>query len=245
MSSTQPVQIGFTLLLSRIVLGTALFFAGWHACFQEVEFSPEEIRTLEGVGAVAVPVSWLQAAPEEAAAPADDATEQTSAKPISPMAASVKAVLETGSHSSSDEVASGSIKRVGAERIALCLRTHGFGEWSEPTAWATAVVKLLGGALLVLGLLTRLWAFLAAVIFGVTFWLGSVETAGMFSTNPLGWVDAGGGFQQMYFVLAMFVLSFGLLAGGPGILSLDRLFWPGRRPSGPVTHLATTDNEPH
>ena len=231
------------------MLGAALFFSGWHACFQEVEFSPEEIRVLEGAGAVAVPVALLQeeSDPSKAdthAQPAAEGGEADASAPIliGPFAGSSK---NTPSNESSiaDAATGGSISRAAAERLALRLRTHGFGEWSEPTAWATAVVKLLGGALLVLGLLTRVWAFLAAVIFGATFWLGSVETAGMFEVDPFQWVAAGDGFQDMFSVLALFVLSFGLLVSGPGVLSLDRVFWPRVRSVHPETQLASPNTE--
>ncbi|MDP7070772.1 MAG: DoxX family membrane protein [Phycisphaerales bacterium] len=230
MSTTLPTRIGFTLLLSRIVLGAALFFSGWHACFQEVEFTPDEIRTLEGVGVVAVPVVLVESADPPAAAP-DAATP----KPIGPLAAPGTAAADAGSASSDDPSAEGNVRRAAAERMALCLRTHGFGEWSEPTAWAAAVVQLLGGAALLLGLLTRLWAFLIAVILGASFWLGSVESAGMFDRDPFEWAAAGDAFYQMFFVLAMFVLSLWVLLSGPGFLSLDRLFWPraGATPSAP------------
>ena len=234
MSCAAIAGTSFLPLLARVVLGTAFLSAGWHHCFQETSFSPAELRTLEGV--VSVPVALVEEA-QTAPAPAAEATSDAGGEattddsshgsdaaassgslpaPIGPFA---------GASETSQETA-GSVNRAAAERIALTLRDAGFEEWSEPLAWATAVFQLVGGALLVLGLLTRFWALCALAMLGVAFWLGPVETAGMFDQNPLSWFADPASFQEMYMLAAGCVLAFGLMWTGSGSLAIDRVLKP-------------------
>lgn len=205
--------------LSRILLGVAFFFSGWHLCFQEVTFTPEQIKRLEGVSVVATPVALIEeeakGQDEEVDPPAAKPAEATSVQPIAPKAQTPP--VDDG------------FMRPAAARITLQLRESGFEGWSEPVAWGAAVVQLLGGVLILVGLLTRLWAFLMAAMLGASFWLTSVQGSGMFDQNPFDWAANGAAFQEMFFTLAMFVLAFGVLMTGPGMLALDKLLWPSQK----------------
>lgn len=234
MSSTAIAGTRFILLLCRIVLGAAFFFSGWHLCFQEVRFSPEQIRSLEGTAAVAVPVALVQDAADDkekadptVAKPADSAdkpvAESAQSTPIPPLGP----LAPKHTKPSEDD----GLNRPAAARLTLGLREAGFEGWAEPFAWGAAVVQLLGGALIFVGLLTRFWAFLMAVMLGASFWFITIEQAGMFDRNPFDWAADGAAFQEMFFVLAMFVLSFSVLCMGPGLLAVDTFLWPGKKPA--------------
>jgi uncharacterized membrane protein YphA (DoxX/SURF4 family) len=229
-------------LLSRIVLGGAFFFAGWHACFNEVTFTPQEIHILEGGSAVPVQVS-LEQTPAEPATPAA-ATPETPAASETPASGDPAADADPrplGPFAKATPVEAG-IMRAAAERITLQLRHGGVGEFSEPLAWAAAVASLVGGVLIFVGILTRFWAFTMAVMLGASFWFASVVDAGMFATDPFAWTSNPDSFNQMFSTLAFFVLALGLLLTGPGMLGFEGVF-RSRMPVDPSTSLSAEGHD--
>ena len=232
MSCATIAGTGLIPLFSRIVLGAGFFFAGWHACFDEVSFTQQEIRILEGSPAVPVQVSLQTKAPPAAAPPAAAPVEKPAANPAPAVvneaalapepkpAAAAEAPRPIGPLAGATP-SKGGVMRAAAERITLQLREGGVGEYAEPLAWAAAVASLVGGALLFVGLLSRLWAFAMAVMLGASFWFASVVAAGMFSSDPFMWTSSQQTFHEMFATLAFFVLAVGILMTGPGVLSID------------------------
>jgi uncharacterized membrane protein YphA (DoxX/SURF4 family) len=93
-----------------------------------------------------------------------------------------------------------------------------------------AMTELVAGALLAIGLFSRLWGLALAVVMGVAFYLTSwpalvAVNYSLFALaadpNPL--ALAGLSLQS-----ALFVLAFGIFLTGPGPVSLDRLLFGGR-----------------
>jgi len=209
MTTTQRTGFGLMPLLARLVLGAACFLSGWHLCFQKAAMSTEETRVLEGVAAI--PVAYTT---EDEDPPADAAAPPETPAPAAAPEATDPAVP-----------AGGTVERAAAERVALSLREAGWGDWSEPAAWAASVLALVGGGMLIIGLLTRFWAFVSAVLTGTSFWLGPIEHLAMFEVDPFTWVAMGEPFEDMMLLAALFVLSVGLLASGGGFWSVDRLLW--------------------
>lgn len=82
---------------------------------------------------------------------------------------------------------------------------------------AAAVAELIGGGLLLLGLLTRVGAFLIACVM-LSAIIGVHWHAGFFANS--------GGYEYPLSLLAM---SFALLISGGGMLSIDRGLSSGRR----------------
>ncbi len=110
--------------------------------------------------------------------------------------------------------------------LAVLLQEH---ELPEPviTAWAITLVELIGGGLLLIGLLSRVWAFGIAIIMSGGFALESIPaiqaSGGIFdlSTNI---------FNMAAAQLALAALAVGVLLSGSGFLSLDRaIFGKGTR----------------
>ena len=247
MSCATLAGTGLIPFLSRIVLGAGFFFAGWHACFDEVPFTQQEIRILEGVTVVPVQVSLQEDAAPAAAPAKKPAADPVPAVPITAAStpdpkpdAAAEAPRPIGplAFAAPNE---GGIKRAAAERITLQLREGGIGEFSEPLAWAAAVAGLVGGAMLFVGLLSRFWAFTMAVMLGASFWFSSVVEAGMFSTDPFMWTSSEQTFHEMFATLAFFVLAVGILMTGPGVLSVDGIIRSKSRVE-PSTSLPSSSN---
>ncbi len=92
-------------------------------------------------------------------------------------------------------------------------------------AWGVAAVQLLGGGCILLGVFSRLWGLLMAVILVgvfVTGTLPSVRGTWFFGMS-------GAEFNLVFAQMALFVLALGVFLVGPGALSLDRaIFRRGR-----------------
>ena len=108
-------------------------------------------------------------------------------------------------------------------KIALDLHYWGIQKGLVPLAWGIAVFEVVAGALILLGLFTRIWGLLLAVLIGGAFALTSVQQNEMFQMNPFHWRSDSAMYYEMFFQAAAFVLAFGLFLVGPGILSLDGL----------------------
>lgn len=113
--------------------------------------------------------------------------------------------------------------------------------WPQPV-WAgrvAAFTELIGGALLLLGVFSRVWGLGLAITMGVAFYLTSMTS---YIDDPLGAASGINGyalFNQTFTQLGLFVLAFGIFLTGPGPLSIDRLlFRP--RDKGDVDDVAFT-----
>jgi uncharacterized membrane protein YphA (DoxX/SURF4 family) len=120
----------------------------------------------------------------------------------------------------------GEIEGVEARRLYGYAITFAEAGWPRPTffAWGFAFLMLVGGALTLLGLLTRIWGLLFAAAAGSLFWIESwpiVAEHWMFGLD-----DAS--FLVIAAQSALAVLSLGLVFSGGGLLSLDHAIFRGR-----------------
>ncbi|MDG2424013.1 MAG: DoxX family protein [Phycisphaerales bacterium] len=212
MSFSQATGTTFMPLLSRIVLGSAFLLSGWYHCFSTGDFTPaqqDQIKQMQasvGHGATKARVVVLQdgdggdaeTPPAAEPKPADD-------PPAAKEPEGTRAMY----------------------RIALDLHQWGI-KGAVPLAWGIAVFEIVAGALVLLGLFTRLWGFLLACLIGAGFALTSVQEHGMFQDNPFQWRGNPAAYYEMYFQAAGFVLALGLFLVGPGVLALDSVVF-GRR----------------
>ena len=83
--------------------------------------------------------------------------------------------------------------------------------------------RSVAGALIFLGLFTRIWGLLLAILIGGSFALTSVQQNEMFQMNPFHWRSDSALYYEMFFQAATFVLALSMFLVGPGILSLDGL----------------------
>ncbi len=106
-------------------------------------------------------------------------------------------------------------------KVAITLDKAGW-QYAYYLAWATALIELIGGALLLVGLFSRVWGLGLAITMALAFHIMSMDA---FLEQPFEIarkLDAGAMYHQVYFQLGMFVLAFGIFITGPGPLSLDR-----------------------
>jgi uncharacterized membrane protein YphA (DoxX/SURF4 family) len=110
-------------------------------------------------------------------------------------------------------------------RVAVLLEEHGWPRSLKPDwmAWAAAGTEAIGGALILIGLFSRVWGLGLAITMGVAFWMTSfsgVQEYGFFSMP----VEVS---NQVFAQLGLFVLAAGVAMTGAGAMSLDRaLFRP-------------------
>jgi len=93
-------------------------------------------------------------------------------------------------------------------------------------AMLAAYTELIGGAMLLIGLFSRVWGLGLAIAMGVAFYLTTMPQ-GIFHMYPWTFAEDLLHFQSAYLQVSLFVLAFGIFLTGPGPLSLDRILFGG------------------
>lgn len=112
--------------------------------------------------------------------------------------------------------------------VTLLVAQH---NWPMPVmqGWAAAVTELVGGALLLIGLFSRVWGLGLAIVMGVAFYFTSLpvlQTTAILSIPHMEQLT-------MFIQVSFFVLAFGIFLTGPGPLSMDRILFD-HKPSQPM-----------
>ena len=209
MSISQSAGTRFIPMLSRIVLGAAFFFSGWYHCFSTGDFTPAQRTQIKAMQAGGPNASSTQLVRWQWDGVVDAAKSQS------------KAAGDSDQVKSSDDAATSKAGDRAVYQIALDLQYWGIQKGLVPLAWGIAVFEIVAGALVFLGLFTRLWGLLLAILIGGTFALTSVQQNEMFQMNPFHWRSDGVLYFEMFFQAATFVLALSLFMVGPGMLSLD------------------------
>ncbi len=99
--------------------------------------------------------------------------------------------------------------------------------WPAPhrLALLAAITEFVGGLLLLVGFLSRVWGFGLAISMGVAFYLLSMRLNGVISMGPFKAAADIAKFNAMFAQLDLLVLAFGVFLTGPGPLSLDRILF--------------------
>jgi len=222
-------------VLARIVLFGAFFSAGWGYIFTTVHITQEQRDALEQYGVTVEtnqkkpassslqPVIHQAAFFQETSAPPADPPKPTTDETASPTPSPPKDVISPAADGSHYEA-------TGYYILSLQMIDAGWGETSIWLAKVVAWVELVGGALILVGLITRLWAVCLAVIIGGTFYVVSIHNTGLFMSNPFHWADSVDAYNAMFAQAALFVLALGVFFTGPGPLSLDAVLFAKDRP---------------
>jgi len=121
-------------------------------------------------------------------------------------------------------------------RVAVMLVDN--SPWPETlkpdwVAWAAAGIELVGGALILIGLGSRIWGLALAATMGVAFYLTSLgpllESGVLAMPMEL--------FNQVFTQLCLFALALGVTMTGAGGLSIDGLFFGGNYDDDHMLHL--------
>ena len=198
-------------LIARLVLAAAFIQAGWGKVMvtSTVEGSEAaEIRTLlASPWSDAAATEDADAADGEGSASASDSTED-------PATESMEAPLE--------------IRNV--LRLALTLDDAGAPR-PVVMAWIAALVELVGGGLLVIGLLSRAWALGLLIVMGVAFALTSLEPITTLGPFGLGRPE----YLKAVAQISLGALALGVVLTGPGAVAIDHaIFGSGGRRHDPL-----------
>lgn len=208
MSFSRTAGITIVPLLSRIVLGAAFLLSGWYYCFSDTVFTPDELDRIDAVQA-------------------ETARTGASIQLVSFLGDGDEAADEADPAHTTDPHA-----RRAVYRIALDLQSWGIEKGSVPLAWGIAVLEIVAGALTLVGLFTRLWTLLLAVLIAAAFVMTSVQQHGLFDMSPFTWRADSATYFQLFFQAAGFVLALGLLLTGPGVLAVDNMVFGKSQPAG-------------
>lgn len=113
----------------------------------------------------------------------------------------------------------------------------GDGGWVVALAWAAAVTEIVGGLFVLLGLMTRFSALGLAGTMVVALWLTEIGPAIQVGTTVLGFLPGYdrfdiGAWTRPLWQGAMLAMAASLFFTGAGALSIDRLLFEPREPSG-------------
>ena len=113
------------------------------------------------------------------------------------------------------------LKAASLHHVTLMVHRHGMA-YPVYQAYLATAVELLGGALILVGLFSRLWGLGLAGVMAVAFWFTSWPL--LAAGNPFGTLFnlPIADFNRMFCQAALFVLAFGVFLTGPGAVSLDR-----------------------
>jgi uncharacterized membrane protein YphA (DoxX/SURF4 family) len=238
--------------LSRLVLALAFVTQGYNKLTTQATFTAEEKAILEshgvavtaqepeamaldasGTGGVRL-VSFRQEDPAEPPAgdPAGDpAADDDGDQPVGIPAPAEPPAGDDDAGEAAEPAAVDTGTYTARAMYRITLYCDGAG-WPMPkfSAWLAALTELLGGALLLIGFLSRVWGLGLAITMASAFYLVTVGQFGVLSTSPFTFARELGQYNAMVAQLALLVLALGVTLTGPGPLSLDRFIFRSRKP---------------
>ena len=253
MNASQYAGTVIVPTLSRIVLCAAFFTAGWAKVFTNATYTPADVETLKAIGvdvrqtvtlrsdgANVLPAAFHHAssAQDAPAEPAKD--EPTQGEPAQDQATETPPTAQDtppedapdtdDTATSPEEVPSDATYEARAlYKVGITLHDAGW-QYAYYLAWATAILELLGGALLLVGLFSRVWGLGLAITMALAFHIMSLDAFIEAPFEIAQKLDGGAVYHRVYAQLALFVLAFGIFVTGPGPLSLDRAIFRRRTP---------------
>ena len=204
--------------LSRIVLCAAFLPAGYNKVFNtDAEFSGAQAERLIELGVIEVKPQEARLDQGRMIIPAVFQDESVGA------AATVEdppAIEEIALPEADEEVDTTVYTARAVHKITANIPIN----WPKPIAlaWIAALTELVGGALILIGLFSRVWGLGLAIAMGVAFYLTTIPALGEVSLWSMLPEENYLAFNTMFAQLGLFVLAFGVFLTGAGPLSLDR-----------------------
>lgn len=246
MRFSQTAGVAIVPTLARLVLAAAFIPVGFNKLFTTAEFDPGQAAILEHYGVKVTPAADDEVAAREAGVARHLLLQEAEIRADPPDEAASGAAPEGANEADPTPAGRDSADSVPPviEPLApgiyqaramhsITLLCHGAG-WVTPgpqwMALVAALTELVGGALLLVGLFSRIWGLGLAIAMGVAFHLVSVRLNGVLTTSPFAFAQDIPKFSTACAQLGLFVLAFGVCLTGPGPLSIDR-FLAGRRES--------------
>lgn len=260
-------RIGLTMtpLLLRVGLGVVFLWAGSSKLFVTTTFEGEAARTLAAIGVGANPSG---AAPAADALHGADAEGEGAELEDAPSGEGAEVESAGDAATIGDEAPiepagfAGEIRARRLYSVAVQLHTSAHPEsgarlwpaelasprWCRVLAWSAALTEFLGGALVLVGFLTRLWGLALAGVMAVAMLLSTIGPAFIGSDSFLWFLPAhrfgepGGAWVAAWtpwlFQFVLLMSALGVFFSGAGRVSLDGLIFPrtdgGTKPRGSV-----------
>jgi len=233
MTFSQYAGTAIVPTLSRIILCAAFLPQGWIKCFTDTRFDPAQADRLHALNVRTSPwidpVTVTTAPSSDPNAPADSADANTAntatagppPREAAPSSGASTAGVSTPSPSIVNAPRPKAFAAPAMHKVTLLLDSQGW-PYSNWLALVLAATELVGGALLLIGFLARVWGMGLAIAMGVAFWLVTVQINQVFQTDPLAVAADPAKFQTMFLQLGLFMLALGVTLTGAGPLSLDR-----------------------
>ena len=251
MSFSRSAAANVVPLMTRVLFAGLMVPMGWTMLTSQTTYRGEDLEWLQSLGVVESagmelaafvamqdPSASVPPAAEPSTASASDETTPPAIGPDVVEPADPQPTEVDGAES--DQVPGeepkvegpaidpvpGEVEGVEARRLYGYAITFAEAGWPQPKllAWCFAFLMLVGGSLVLLGLLTRIWGLLFAAASGSLFWIESwpiVAEHWMFGLD-----DAS--FLLIVAQAALTVLALGLVFSGGGLLSLDHAIFRGR-----------------
>lgn len=239
--------------LARIVLCAAFLTMGWNKLMYTHEFTGDAAATLIELGVVdstrpvanIVPSAWRadddaeNAAIEQTPAaqpPAEQTPQPPPAQPPARPTVQLPDIPEPPADVLREDPVTGQ-RIVEAKRLHTVTIAVANAGWGQPVimAWIATLTELIGGALLLLGLFSRIWGLGLAIAMGTAFYLTSLPA--LIELGPFAMAaDLANGYaayNRMYVQMGLGLLALGIFLTGPGPLSLDRLLFRPNHPKDP------------
>ncbi|MFO0828178.1 MAG: DoxX family protein [Phycisphaerales bacterium] len=220
MGFSQSAATNFVPLLARLVLAAVFVPAGYQKVMTMAEYSGDDakrLRELQVVQSDAASQFRFASLVQENAA----STQSTSTSPSStPSKPTTDETPRPPAGSGPAAQGGEPVKARQLYRVSLMVDKMG---WQYPVVlgWVAALTELVGGALLFVGLLARVWALGLAVTMGVAFYLTSLSSytgaIGFFRDFPIN------DYNRFAAQAALFALAVGVLLSGAGAPSFDRM----------------------
>jgi len=240
MSASTFAAVHIVPLLGRVVLCAAFVPAGYAKLFDHSEATPAEVARVDAIGwrwtpppnegtAGAGEVVSGGAKRDDKAAGAGEAaagaTDGDAAKQAAP--ASAPASASAPAAAPGDAAAAGAPRLRGCDKLALFIDAAGLPA-PRITGWLVAIIELVGGALILVGLFSRLWGLGLAVVM-----VGAISMTSLAALKAHPFIYGMDMDASLKFLVqaGLFVLAFGVFLTGPGGASLDALLFGGRSAS--------------
>lgn len=208
MSSSHFAAVHIVPLISRVVLCAAFLPMGYSKLFDRAPIEPAQLARLEAMGWGWKPPVVEVVVPETP--PSDTAPNAASAD--TPVAA-------PSDSSAATEASPPTVRR--CEMLAFTIAEAGLPA-PRVTAWLVAIIEFVGGALILIGLFSRLSALgLAAVMVGAIY----TTSLAAHQAHPFIYGMPLPDYQRLFLQVGLLALAIGVLFSGPGGMSLDRVLF--------------------
>jgi len=226
---------------------------GWNVDVQGPEKGIVDARDWGAADLVVVPASYRQTPPatapasqpentlENLAKDAKEAVEQATQAVTEAVKPDQNAVIDVNPPSGTTVVPvmpeAKPFKAAALHQVSLLVHKHGLPQ-PQWQGYLAAGTELMGGALLLVGLFSRIWGFGLAIAMGMAMYLTGTAAdywSMLISQGPfaIGLPQNAMLFGHFFMQAALFVLAFGVFLTGPGPLSIDRLLFGAATPPPP------------